>query len=326
MYFESYKSILYSDTLVPDIFISEYMPSMDGNCTKVYLYCLFLSKYNKKVSAEEIAKAIGIDASKVRDALIYLSNVGIISWKEDHVLINDIKEKEIKKIYRLKTTSSPEEAVHSSERNKRRNCIITAINNNFFQGVMAPSWYTDIDAWFDRYRFDEDVMYALFQHCYNHKGLSKQYIVKVADSWSSKGIKNSFDLDAYSIEYQKFKEVKLKIVKKLKRKDFLTEYEDEYIEKWVMDYKYDFDIIDLALKKTTAISRPSFDYVNKILATWHEKGLRTKEDIIAYEREQKQNSPRQSKAPASSVPQHDNFQQRKYDDDFYNSFFDNLAK
>jgi len=44
MIFEACKSILYSDTLVPDIFITEYMPSMSSDYVKVYLYCLFLSK------------------------------------------------------------------------------------------------------------------------------------------------------------------------------------------------------------------------------------------------------------------------------------------
>ena len=154
MYYEAYKSILYSDTLVPDIFISEYLPSLNGECAKVYIYCLFLCKHNKRTSQEELSKALGMDINKVKDALTYLTGIGIINWKDDLVRISDLKEKEINKIYRIKNTSTPEEAVLSSDRNKRRNRIITAINNNFFQGVMSPSWYTDIDAWFDRYRFD----------------------------------------------------------------------------------------------------------------------------------------------------------------------------
>jgi len=59
---------------------------------------------------------------------------------------------------------------------------------------MSPSWYTDIDAWFDRYKFDEDVMLALFQYCFDHKGLIKPYIEKVAESWKNRNIRNAFDL------------------------------------------------------------------------------------------------------------------------------------
>jgi len=323
MFFESYKSILYSDTLLPDIFISEYMPSMSPDCLKVYIYCLFLSKYNKKASAEELSKKLEMEIDKVKNAFTHLESLGIIKRKDRSIQFVDLKEKEINKLYRMKTTSTPEEAALSSERNKKRNHIISAINNTFFQGVMAPSWYTDIDAWFDKYQFEEDVMYALFQHCYDHNGLSKQYIAKVADNWHSKGIKNSFDLDRYFIEYQKLKDIKLKIAKKLKRKSPLTQYEEEYVEKWVMDYKYNFDVIELALKKTTAIANPNFEYINRILTNWYENGLRTKEEIITAEDNKKRTS-NKSASKQAVIPQHTNFEQRSYDKEYFENVFEDV--
>ncbi len=235
------------------------------------------------------------------------------------------KVKEINKIYRMKQTSTPEEAVLSSERNKARNRIISAINEKFFQGVMSPSWYTDIDAWFDRYAFEEDVMFALFQHCYDHNGLAKQYIAKVADSWHSKGIKNAFDLDRYFMEYEKLKGIRLKIVKKLKRQGLLTEYEEEFIQKWVFEYNYGFDIIELALRKTTATSNPNFNYINTIITEWHKNGLKSKDEITAYEKSKKQSTSKK-KGTESAIPQQGNFEQRKYDDDFYDSLYKNVRE
>ncbi|HHW00902.1 MAG TPA: DnaD domain protein [Clostridiaceae bacterium] len=328
MIFEACKSILYSDTLVPDIFITEYMPSMNSDYVKVYLYCLFLSKHDKQVSAEDLSKKLEIDLNQVKNALIYLENVGVIVRKNDRIQMVDLKEKEINKIYRPKTTSSPEDVSLSIERNKKRSKIISAINNTFFQGVMSPSWYTDIDAWFDRYGFEEDVMYALFQHCYDRKGLAKQYIVKVAESWYSKNIKNSFDLDNYFMEYEKLRDIKYKIVKKLNRRGPLTEYEEDYIETWVMEYNYDFSIIDMALRKTTSIPNPNFEYINKIITTWHENGLKTKEEIVAFEKQRKQKSTgskssnNQPATQPTPVPQRGNFEQRKYEE----SDFDKLYK
>lgn len=322
MLFDTGKSILYSDTLVPDIFITEYMPSMDCDFVKIYMYCLFLCKHNKQATESELSKKLELEESRVKAALTYLESVGVISRKADNIILVDLKEKEINKIYRMKSTSSPEEAAHSAERNKKRNQIISAINNAFFQGVMSPSWYTDIDAWFDKYKFEEDVMYALFQHCYDHKGLSKPYIVKVADNWCSKDIKNSFDLDRYFIEYQKLKDIRLKIVKKLRRKGMLTEYEEEYIEKWVMDYNYSFDIIELALKKTTRISNPNFQYIHRIITEWYQKGLISVEDIMAFEKNRKQPAPKT--AAQQNIPQHDNFEQRKYDKDYFNNLYEEV--
>ncbi|MFZ5989124.1 MAG: DnaD domain-containing protein [Bacillota bacterium] len=322
MFFESYKSILYSDTLIPDIFITEYMPLMDSDSVKVYMYCQFLSKHNKQATTEEFAKSLGLEVSKVKESLTHLESMGVLSWKENGLILYDLKEKEIKKMYRLKTTSTPEEAVSNCEKNKKRNEIIYTINNTFFQGVMSPSWYTDIDAWFDRYKFDEDVMLALFQYCFDHKGLVKSYIEKVAENWKCRNITNSFDLDNYSIEYKKFKDLRGAIVKKLKLGRNLTEYEEEYVEKWVMDYRYTFEIIELALKKTTSKTNPNFNYINSIISDWYKNGLKTKEDILVYEAARKKKASKSTEAP-SAIPQQGNFEQRKYDDSYLNSLYEN---
>lgn len=324
MYFQEYKSILYSDTLVPDIFISEYLPSMPCEQVKVYLYSLFLSKYNRKATIEDLSKKLGMNYDAVSNAISALVNLGVVCRNDGNIKITDLKEKEINKIYRLKSTSTPDEAILSSERNNKRREIIAAINNNFFQGLMSPSWYTNIDAWFDKYKFEEDVMYALFQHCYDYKGLSPNYIEKVADSWCSKNIINNFDLDAYFIQYQKIKDVKQKIVKRLKLNRFLTEYEEEYVEKWVEDFGFNFEIIDMALKKTTSKTNPNFNYINAILKDWADKNIKSKEDIFKYEKTKRQ-SYNKKQTQESNIPQHSNFEQRKYGDEYYENFFDNIG-
>ncbi|MDP4092827.1 MAG: DnaD domain protein [Bacillota bacterium] len=324
MYFESFKSIIFSDTIVPDIFINEYMPSMDGDHVKVYLNCLFLSKHGKCVSGEELAAKLGMSSDKIKEAFLFLESTGLISKKGNSLVFTDLKEKEINKLYRLKTTSSPEEAAENFEKNSRRNSVIAAINNNFFQGLMPPSWYTDIDNWFERYKFDEDVMYSLFDHCKNNNGLSKNYVAVVAANWYDKGIKTSFDVDNYSLEYQKFKDIRSKVFKKLKRKVPFTEYEEKCIEKWVSDYCYDFEIIEIALKKTIAKPEATLKYIDVIITDWYKNGLKTQEEILIYDAKKKHHSTKHSKE--SQVPQKGNFDQRKYDDDYYESLYDNVRK
>ena len=43
------KSLLFSSTEIPDVFFTEYLPSMNSDFVKVYLYILFLSKFNKDI-------------------------------------------------------------------------------------------------------------------------------------------------------------------------------------------------------------------------------------------------------------------------------------
>lgn len=321
MVFDANLSMLYSDTQVPDVFITEYLPSLDGNVVKVYIYCLFMSKYDKQASSDDIAKKLEMEPARVRDSLTCLEALGVIARSDNGITLLDLKEKEIRRLYRFKTTSTPEEAALSSERNKKRSRFISDINNAFFQGVMSPSWYTDIDAWFDKYQFEEDVMYALFKHCYDYKALTRPYITKVADNWRSKNIRNSFDLDRYSMEVKMLKDIRGKIMKKLRKQSYLTEYEEAYLEKWVLQYGYSFDIIELALKRTTSAVNPSFEYINRILTDWYEKGYKTKEEILAAEGNRKASTDSKAKPRESAVPQKGNFEQRKYDDEYFDKLF-----
>lgn len=322
MEFDNAKSILYSDTLVPDIFIAEYMPSADGDFLKVYIYCLFLTKYGKSATVEELSKKLELPEEKVKNALTYWEDLKVISWKDNSIVLTDLKEKEINRIFRLKGFSSPDDALHSSDRNKKRNRIISAINEAFFQGLMSPSWYTDIDAWFNRFNFEEDVMYALFNHCYTYNKLSKNYILKVAESWHNRGIVNFFQLEKYFAEYKKFKDVRLSIIKKLKLSRNLTEYEEAIVEKWVVDYGYDLGIIEIALKKTTSKTNPNFNFLDSIISQWHSNNLKTVEEINAYESAKKASY---SKDKKGSPLGYKNYDQRKYGEDYDDSLFINSS-
>lgn len=321
MNFESSRSILFSDTLVSDIFITEYMPCVDGDYVKVYLYCLFLGKNRRQVSINDLSKKLGIDISKVKQAFAYWENAGVFLKKESGVAICDLKEKEVHKLYRPKLTSTPEEAKQSSEKNIRRSQVITAINNMFFQGVMSPGWYMDIDAWFEKYRFEEDVMFALFKYCFDRHALNKNYILTVAENWYSKGIQNAFQLDSYYVEYEKCNEIKKKIRKKLRLAQNLNEYQEAYIEKWVIDYKYDFEIIELALKKTTVKTNASFDYFDMLLTKWYQKGLKTLEEIQNDIKQFKQEYKEKDKDNSKTM-QNKHFNQSKNID--LSKFYDNL--
>lgn len=323
MLIESNPSLLYSDTLVPDIFITEYLPNLSGEALKVYLYMLFLSKHNRETLPKDIAKKLEFQHDEVKEAFTLLESCGLIHRTEKSIALADIKEKEIKKLFRPKTTSSPEELVEHIEKNKRRSTTITAINEKFFQGLMSPSWYNDIDNWFERYKFDEDVMYTLFQHCADHNGLTRNYVEKVAQSWKNKNIKTSFDLDEYYMEYQKIKDIKNKIAKKLKLGRMLTEYEEDYVKTWNNTFQYDFEIIELVLKKTTGKTNPSFNYIHAILSDWHQKGLKTMDAILAHSKE-KSAKTSQSKKTEEHNKTIVNFKQRDYAAEDLNIYYTNV--
>ena len=107
------------------------------------------------------------------------------------------------------------------------------------------------------------------------------------------------------------------VSKKLGLSRLLTQYEKAFIEKWVLDYRYGNDIIELALKKTTSKSNPNFDYINTLLTDWNDRNLRTKEDINNYlESMKKKNKDLKDLKKKTDLA---NYEQRKYNnlDKFY---------
>ena len=274
-------SMLFSNTSLPDVFITEYLSEAPGDYIKVYLYMLFLSKYNKDVKLNDLSKKIALPLTVIQEAIKYWEEAEVITKKGTGYIMNNIQEVELNKLYSPKLTVS-KESIQNMQKDKSRANAIEAINNMFFQGIMSPSWYSDIDLWFKKFEFDEEVMIALFSYCFNKSALHKNYVKAVAEAWHGNNIKTSSDLEEYDENNEKIKKIKKNIIKKLGLTRNLTQYEEAYIEKWIHEYKYDLEIIELALKKTTSKSNPNFDYIDKIITDWYERKLLNSEAVKNY--------------------------------------------
>jgi len=312
MRYIDFKSLLYSDTPVPDIFINEYLPALKSDYVKIYIYCLFLVGKNRSPSIEDLASVLDMPLQTVKDGLQTMDNLNILSWAEDGVVLKDLKEIEINRFYRPKTTSTPEEASGRSRLNARRRQAIEAINNKFYSGVMSATWYGDIDMWFDQYGFDEDVMLLLFQHCRDRGALTKQYVSKVAENMFLKGVKNSFDFDRYIQEYEFMKSVSRLIRQKLNIRKPLTVMQEEHIDKWLYKYGLSVDVIDIALQEA-GMTTSDFRYLNNIVERFNESGLNTVEKAQADLERYKTQVAAGNKASGSQWSSfRGNFDQREY--------------
>ena len=275
------KSLLFSSTEIPDVFFTEYLPETYGNFIKVYFYMLFLSKYNKEIKINDLSKTLSLDFPIVQDAIKFWEDKGIFVKTPEGYTLANIQEIELSKLYNPKITSSPEDVKRNAQ-NQYRAKAIEQINNQFFQGVMSPSWYNDIDLWFNKYGFEEQVMLALFNYAYDKRALHRNYIQATADAWSKNNIKTFNDLDSYFEKQEKRISTSSKIAKKLNLYRKLTSYEEEDIIKWTENYEYDMDIIEIALKKASSNNKVRFDYIDTLLTDWHSKGLHTSNEVNTY--------------------------------------------
>ena len=303
-------SSLFSNTLIPDIFFSEYLSEASGDFIKVYLYMVFLSKYDKDIKVNDLSKKLVLPLKTIQDAVKYWEEQGLLTKKNTGYIINNMQEIELHKLYKPKTALSAEQLQKSTENQKRAKAI-EHINNKFFSGLMPTTWYPEIELWFKKYKFDEEVMIALFSYCFDRSALHKNYVQTVAEAWSKNNIKTFNDLDIYYQKQEKLNIIKKSISKKLGLARPLTQYEHGYIERWNIDYGYGMDVIEIALKKTTAKANPNFEYLDKLLTDWHSRGFKTADEVQEFLKSMKEKNKNIKKLEKETG--YDKYEQRTYD-------------
>ena len=301
---------LFSNTVIPDIFFAEYLSEASGDYIKVYLYMVFLSKYDKEIKINDMSKKLVLPVKTIQDAIKYWEDQCLITKKSIGYIINSIQEIELHKLYKPKTALSAEQLQKSPSSQKRAKAI-EFINNKYFSGLMPTTWYPEIELWFKKYNFDEEVMIALFGYCFDKSALHKNYVQTVAEAWNKNNIRNFNDLDTYYEKQEKLKLIAKTISKKLGLSRALTQYEYAYIEKWNIDFGFGLDIIEIALKKTTSKANPNFDYLDKLLTDWHSRGFKTADAVQTFllELKEKNNSIKKLEKQTG----YDKYEQRTYD-------------
>lgn len=316
MKFVSKNKMELSDTSISDLFILNYMNSLQGLDIRLYIYILFALKNHIELDISEIAKRLEVTEAAISNSLDVLQAEELITKTSQGFIVVDLKEVEVNKSYIPKM--EPKVNRVQSELEKKRMAAASAINESFFQGIMSLGWYTDIGTLFKNYSFSEEVMIALFHYCRERKALNRKYVYAVAENWYRGGVKTFEQLEEFLESYDNIQKIKQKIQKALRLNRNFTKYEEQYIDTWIKDYKYEFDIIEEALKRTVAKSNPSLKYVDAILTNWHKKGYKTLEDIKNDEQSTTENKESVGKAK----PKYKNYEQREYDD--IESFYDNM--
>ncbi|MEG0073768.1 MAG: DnaD domain protein [Clostridia bacterium] len=286
MKFISKNNLRLSDTQIPDLFITDYMQKLNDNAIKVYLYILYAEKNAKSLEEKDIINTLLIKPVELETALNELVKYNLLIKTEKEYIIKDIKEKEIDKVYIPRI--EPKRGKAATERDTTRVLAMQAINTSYFNGTMPAYWFTEIGLWFEKYMFDEEVMIALFNYCYEKNAMSKNYIEKVVEGWNRAGVRTFNQLEEYFEISDKLFKIENKVIKALRMQRQMTQGELNLLKNWVIQYNYTFDIIEYAISKALGKGNPIM-YVNGIIENWNTTGYKTLEEIkIASEKAQEE--------------------------------------
>ena len=312
---------IFANISVSEIFILKYMKDMPQEAVKLYMYLLYVEANQINIEIETISKEINISLKDVKASLDYLQEKGLIIMMEEGFYIVDLQEKEVMELYTPKVTASKEMIEANQKKNNKREKIINDIESMYFAGNMKAEWYKKIILWFEKYNFSNEAMLGIFSHCFSDEVKPIAYVETVVKSMADKGVITINDLSKQIVNYDKKSKI-IKFVKtELNLHKALTKPQERIVEKWIFDYNYDKEQIKLVIDKTINAQNVGFNYLDKIITEWYQQGLKTVEDILKYEKENKEKleekkKEKNNRKTTNNITSNniENREQRKYED------------
>ena len=297
------------------------MKDMPQEGVKLYMYLLYIEANQINIEIETISKEINISLKDVKASLDYLQEKGLIIMMEEGFYIVDLQEKEVMELYTPKVTASKEMIEANQRKNNKREKIINDIESMYFAGNMKAEWYKKIILWFEKYNFSNEAMLGIFSHCFSDEVKPIAYVETVVKSMADKGVITINDLSKQIVNYDKKSKI-IKFVKtELNLHKALTKPQERIVEKWIFDYNYDKEQIKLVIDKTINAQNVGFNYLDKIITEWYQQGLKTAEEILKYEKENKEKleekkKEKNNRKSTNNIASNniENREQRKYED------------
>ena len=325
-------------TWVPNEFIDYYMPRANGMFVKVYIYllrCLTAPGAGFGISA--IADALEETEKDILRALRYWEKEQVLtlSWKSDTEL-SGIKLLRLSRPVTEQPSGfvSAEEAPNTPVAEETRKAplssrlpeytadqleafsedadtswLIHAVGQ-YLERLLKPADVQLILFFHEELHFSNDLILHLYEYCVSRGKKAASYIQKVAVSWYENGVDTVEKAENASLQFDaNFSAVNRAFA--LNRAPGIAER--RYINRW-NSFGFGSDIIEEACNRTLlSTSRPDFKYADRILESWHEKGVHSLADIRQLDRD---HAARQSTAPAREPSRSGNrfnaFPQRDY--------------
>ncbi|MBQ9782731.1 MAG: DnaD domain protein [Clostridia bacterium] len=165
-------------TMIDNIFITNYLPDLDADALKVYLYGLYLCQNPYEISLEEFCKSINMTKDKVENIFMYLEEFDLcqITSKEPFSIVYY----PISTVVKSTKSTSIEKYTNF---NKALQLLIT-------DRMISASEYRVYMQLLEETSISQEALLIIVKFCTEIKGskISYKYILKVANDFISRNI------------------------------------------------------------------------------------------------------------------------------------------
>lgn len=269
--FEEYSS----NFALPCRIADDALSAANGDYLKVAL--LIFRNSDKHYSVNLLSNLLNLPEKTVEEAVDYWIQKGILIRQET---APSAQTAVVLQRHQVQPAPAPARSQLSGE----LSFLLECMENQLGRPVTSVE-YKSVVHILEYIKLPADVVLMAIEYCISIEKANARYIEKVCTAWADKGITTHEAAEEY-LSYLKQSRKNEDAVKKLFgiQNRNLIDSEKSFIAHWFGEYQFDLDVIKLAYERTiTAINKLSFPYINKILASWHEKGYATAGDIQTNE-------------------------------------------
>lgn len=265
------------DTSVENIFINEYMASAPGDFVKVYMFAYMYAGLGIDLSSEDIAKHLAMDIEDVLKAWTYWDRMGVVRKlrnDKENKLVYDIEFVSLKEqLYGEKTkkkTYADESRMQSFMSDKDIQSMFSQIEKVTGRTVGGTEMMEVLSLINDFNAAPEVIVYA-YSYCLNKNKKNFKYISAVIKKWTDEGFHDVIAVEKYLSENDKKHHLYKRVFQALGFSRNATEEEMRIMDTWFETMGFTLEKVLTACSKTSGISSPNINYVNKILVNWYEE-------------------------------------------------------
>ena len=285
-------------TPIDNIFLNDYMPMANGTYVKVYLLGFKYASdkdYKIELTNKTIAKHLDISIEDVLNAWDFWEEKGIIKKEKGEdinykVLFLNLKQLYIKNnLMNLKEKVAPQIKQISKPTPKdlieaNQIPIINKMFNNIdymMRRQTTPLEKQQILGWIQSYNMNPDVIEKAFSYGVEKKGKrSINYVDGIIKNWYDMGLTN---IEAVMEYFKTADEVYYRYERVMKALGLsnkgVTQGDLKLVNKWFDDYKFSIDLVLKACESSSKVQQVSVSYIDAIMNSWYEKGIKTVQDV-----------------------------------------------
>lgn len=284
---------------IPKIFLDKYLTAADPVDTVVYLYAYRrVAGGQGSPTMEEIAHALSLTEDRVEQAAAY--------WESKGLVVRDFLGMEFVSLEKREFSSAEIGAILATDPQLK---MLFTHAEQLLGKVLSPSDMQKLCRMYSLLGLPLQVILLIINHAIDLGKPRLRYMEEIAEEWASKGIDTFEAANEYLSRREKMDENRRELKRALGivGREF-TKSETAILEEWEQTIQPSPELAahayDICVQRT---GKFSMKYIDSILKSWHEKGIKTAEEALKEQRPE-------TAAPRKQTAFH-NFESRNNDMD-----------